>query len=267
MIKFNESRLPEQAREKLLALDARRVEEAAASIARLPYEVTDAKISERVRVSQDRHRLRHDKLHALCTHVRQWLASLPPNAVLEPAEPVTAKLRQNETLAQAIERLRDEIAAAENNLRVVKAAPLLKSELKAAASLLVQQLAQRGRPKVSAGRDGLKVAFTADPRADTFAHRDDIAALLCWQNQAAMVSAIEREIDALSETQPAMSAAEQSKRASELAGQLLELERQEEALIDKAASEGVDIPRRENASPVAVLGITVVAKVKALEAA
>jgi hypothetical protein len=266
-MKFNEANLTEAAREKLLALDARRVEEAAAAAARLPYEITDQKISERVRVSQDRHRLRHDKLHALCSSIRQWLNALPPGAVLEPAESVTAKPRQNETLAQAIERLRDEIAAAQNHLSVVKAAPLLKSELKAAASLLVQQLAQRGRPKVSAGRDGLKVAFTADPRADTLAHRDDIAALLCWQNPVAMVSAIEREIDALPETQAAMSAAEQSKRAAELAEQLLGLERIEEALIDKAASEGVDIPRRENASPAAVLGIAVVAKVKALEAA
>lgn len=266
VIKFNESRLPEQAREKLLVLDSRRIEEAAAAAARLPYEVTDQKISERVRVSQDRHRLRHDALHALCTHVRQWLNSLPPGAVLEPAEPVNARPIKGETLAQAVARLRDEITAAQNNLRVVKAAPLLKSELKASAALLVQQLAARGRPNVSAGRNGLAVAFTA-PNADTLAHHHDIAALMAWVDPDAMTRALEKEIDAMPEQQQPMPKAEREKRAAELAASLLELEWQEETLIDIAASEGLDVMRRENASPAAVLGIVVAAKVKALVAA
>jgi hypothetical protein len=266
VIKFNESRLPEASREKLLSLDSRRVEEAAAAAARLPYEITDQKITERVRASQDRHRLRHDEIHALCTHVRQWLASLPADAALEPAPPVNARPIKGETVAQAIERLRDEIAAASQHLLTVKRAPPTRSELKASAALLVKQLAARGRPTVSAGSNGLAVAF-APLRGDTVAHYDEFASLVAFVASDLLTRALEKEIDALPQEQTPMPKAEQDKRASELAEQLLGLERIEEALIDSAQAQGQDIARRENASPAAVLGIVVAVKAKALEAA
>jgi hypothetical protein len=266
VIKFNESRLPEPARERLLALDARRVEESAASSARLPYEITDQKISERVRVSQDRHRLRHDALHALCSSIRQWLNTLPPGAVLEPAEPVTAKPRQNETLVQAIERLRNEISAAQNHLSVVKRAPIPKNDAKKLAAVYVQQLVQRGRPQVSVDRDQLSVAYV-DPRRDTLTHYADVASLLAWLDPVALTKRLEAEIEALPEQQQPMPASEREQRAAELTERLLGLERQEEALIALAASEGLDVMRRADADPRAVLGIVVAAKVKVLEAA
>jgi hypothetical protein len=93
MIKFDERRLPESAREKLLMLDSNRVEEAAASSARLPYEITDQKISERVRVSQEKHRARHDELHLLCSKIRQWLNALPAAVLLESAPPAPSQAR------------------------------------------------------------------------------------------------------------------------------------------------------------------------------
>jgi hypothetical protein len=266
VIKFNESRLPEQARERLLALDARRVEEAAAAAARLPYEITDQKITERVRASQERHAQRHNEIHALCSRIRQFLNSLPPNVDLVPAPPVTAKPRQGETLAQAVDRTRDEIMAAQNHLSVVKAAPLPKADAKKLAAVYVQQLAARGCPSVAVDRDQLKVAFTA-PNADTLAHHLDIAALMAWLYPSQMTQAFEREIDALGETAQPMPAAERERRASELAANLEQLERQEETLIEMAASEGVDIMRRADADPRAVLGVSIVAKVKALQAA
>jgi hypothetical protein len=88
------------------------------------------------------------------------------------------------------------------------------------------------------------------------------------QRPDALLTRLEAEIDAQCEPkEPAMSAAEQSKRAAELAEQLLELERQEKTLIDAALAEGVDIMRRADADPRAVLGVSIAAKVKALAAA
>jgi hypothetical protein len=52
---------------------------------------------------------------------------------------------------------------------------------------------------------------------------------------------------------------EREKRISELSVSLLSLERLEEALIERAANDdGVELPRRGDASPVAVLGVVVV---------
>jgi hypothetical protein len=262
VIKFNESRLPEQAREKLLMLDARRVEESAASSARLPYEVTDAKITERVRVSQDKHRARHDELHLLCSKIRQWLNMLPDAVLLESAPPVNAKVRDGLTLAETVEETRSQINTLKQHIRAVQTTPLPKADLKASAALLVQQLAQRSRPKVSAGRDGIAVAFT-DPHADTIAHHHDIANMLAWLDPDALTRALEREIDAMPEQQQPMPKAEQENRVAELAANLLELERAEESLIDAALAEGVDIMRRADADPRAVLGIAVAAKQRA----
>jgi hypothetical protein len=268
VIKFNESRLPEASREKLLSFDSRRVEEAAAAAARIPYEITDVKITQRVRQSQEKHSQRHDEIHALCTHIRQWLTSLPPNAVLEPAPPVTAKPRQGETLVQSIERLRDEIAAAQNHLSVVKRAPLPVADMKALCRARVKAMA--ARPKVWVdGRGEFAVTFVDAQRIDTLATLDDIAAMLAFADPEGFTKRLEDEIDRQlgDPTQPAMPKAERDKRAGELAEQLLGLERQEESLIEMAVSEGLDVMRRENASPAAVLGIIVVAKQRVQEAA
>jgi len=59
---------------------------------------------------------------------------------------------------------------------------------------------------------------------------------------------------------------ERFRREAELAANLDQLEWQEEGLIDLAASEGVEIMRRQDASPAAVLGVAV-AKQRAQEAA
>jgi hypothetical protein len=56
------------------------------------------------------------------------------------------------------------------------------------------------------------------------------------------------------------------RRVAELEATLLELERREEALIMRAAGDGLDILRRVDASPPAVLGV-MVAKVKTEAAA
>jgi hypothetical protein len=56
----------------------------------------------------------------------------------------------------------------------------------------------------------------------------------------------------------AMPAAERVKRVAELQEQLLELERREEALIMRAHSDGLEILRRSDANPLAVLNCVIV---------
>jgi hypothetical protein len=56
-------------------------------------------------------------------------------------------------------------------------------------------------------------------------------------------------------------------RVDELMANLARLEADEEALIETAVSEGLDMLRRQNADPKAVLGVVVAAKQKALAAA
>ncbi len=273
MTKFSESELPEAAKEKLLSLDAARVEaEDAARSARARINGmgrdADPRIVEKLQQAAERHRQRHDDLHALTASVRQWLNGLAPGVALETYAAVGTKPHKGETVVQAIARLRDEITATKNHLRTVKAAPLPRADAKALAAVYVQQLAERGRPQVWFDRERLNVAFVDPRRPDSFAHFLDVAAFAAWLNPDVMVTRFEEAIDALPpETQTAMPKEEQEKRAAELAAALLELERQEEFLISTAAGDGLAIERRPTASPAAVLSVVVVAKQNAAQAA
>jgi hypothetical protein len=257
-VKFNMTNLPEAARDKLLAIidQAQSADDAARSAALRLNGLSapgDAKQRERLQTQRERQAKRQEQFAVLASKIKQWLVRLPGDTVLESA-PVIAKRHKDESMAQAITRVRDEITAAQSHLRAVQTAPLPKDEVKKLADAYVQQL---GRPKVSVDSGVFKATFL-NPRADfTPCTRDDVMAVLAWLSPDAMMRALEREIDALPDTQPAIPTAERDKRVAELMANLEQLERCEEALIDMAASEGVDVMRRAEASPAAVLGVVV----------
>jgi hypothetical protein len=88
-----------------------------------------------------------------------------------------------------------------------------------------------------------------------------VVALLCWMQPAAMVAALEREIDAMPAPELALTAKEKEKRLAQLKADLDALERLEETLIEQAARDGLEILRRADASPAAVLGVAVTGRV------
>jgi hypothetical protein len=213
---------------------------------------TDPELRDRLRAEHDRQTARQRQLNVLHSRLRQWLRSLPPGTALEPVPPASARPLKGETTAQAIARLRDEIAAAQSQLRAVRSAPPTKDEIKKLAAHYVQQLA----PKVEVDRGVFKASFV-NSQAEFGATREDLMAVLAWLLPDAMTHALEREIDALPEERPRMPRAEQERRSAELAASIEQLERHEEALIEMAASEGTEITRRGDASPAAVLGVVV----------
>ena len=96
---------------------------------------------------------------------------------------------------------------------------------------------------------------------DLIASRNDLMGILTWVLGAeAIATAFTRQLEEEPEAPGALSPLEREKRINELAIRLLELERVEESLIGRAASEGIELPRRGDASPVAVLGVVIVAR-------
>jgi hypothetical protein len=73
----------------------------------------------------------------------------------------------------------------------------------------------------------------------------------------ALCEALEREIAAQPARADAMPASERMRRVAELEAQLPELDQREEALIERAHSDGLEVLRRPDASPLAVLGIVI----------
>lgn len=275
--------LPPTARAKLIALqgaaaDAR--DAASSAAARLgdlskalsyadtpPPNASDLEVEmtrlTKVREQQGR---RHSELAALCATIAHWAQTLSPNVRFDLAKPIIAKPLGSETLLVAIMRTRDELDAAQQHLRAVKTAPLPKADLKKAARNYVEQLAQRGRPRVSGLGGGLKVDFS-DPQAYTGATPDSVAAMLAWFAGDAFTFRLQTEIDAMPEGKLSLSAQGKEKRITELSADLDKLERAEESLIEQATLQGIDVLRRPMASPLAVLGITLAPKVARVKAA
>jgi hypothetical protein len=272
MTKLTIDALPTAAKNRLIALDSQRLEAddgqraAQVRLAALPH-TADPAVIQQLNLVRDKWQQRSENLSQLCNRIRHWIGNQNTAAVFEMAPPVVAKVRDGLTIAELIEETRNKIDALQDHIRVVRAAPLPKAALKDMAAQFVHELAAHARPKIGAGSSGLTVAFTA-PGADTIAHVGDVAAFMCWLSPTSMIAALEREINALGETAQPMPAAERDKRAAELAGQLLELERCEVALITTAQEqEGIEILHRQDCDPRAVLGIAVVAKQRVQEAA
>jgi hypothetical protein len=149
------------------------------------------------------------------------------------------------------------IAGVQQEIAAVRSAPLRKSSQQETVRSYLARLAQGVGPKVSFDAKGnARILWNED----MIASKDDLMGILAWvlgpQQLLAAFSRDQQE----PERGDAVSPLEREKRLAELAAALLSLERREEALIECAANDGVELPRRPDASPLAVLGVVIVAK-------
>jgi hypothetical protein len=217
---------------------------------------------ERLTQERDRHNHRQTQLHQLLSKVQQWLMELR-GVSLEPAPPVNVALQPNELLSTAIANVRNEIQALHQHLAAVKVAPLPIEDQEKLAEAYVVKSILAARPTVAVVGDKLRVTF----RDSVVGSTDDVLALLCWCCPEQVWKALMRQIKDQPVRADAMSAEERSRRVAELTVQLDELEHYEEALVQRAAGDGLEVLRRPDAAPAAVLGVTVVAKAQQAQVA
>jgi hypothetical protein len=167
-----------------------------------------------------------------------------------PAPPVVAKPRKNETLTDAVSRVRSEISRKRGELRAVRQAPLPRSELIERARVAVNDLALRGGPAVvtTEGKFDLswdRSAVRGFPNPDGAMAA---ASLLACLAPEPLFKLIESRIADV----PGISSADRVKRLAILEEEILALELEEEALV--LASNG-EILRRMDVSAFAVLAM------------
>jgi hypothetical protein len=255
--------LPAPAAVKLAKLDvARMVAEDAARAAtsrlsNLPRDA-DPQMRDQLARERDHHAARHRALASLGHRINEWLMQLHARTVLEIAPAAdNIKLRNGETWIDAIELAQNEITALQGQLRIIRAAPLPVEDQFKAAAAYVAKLAATVKPTVAVMRDDqLRLSF----RDSVIGGTDDVVALLCEIFPEAVQAWLERKIEEQPARVGAMPASERLQRVAELEEKLLELERQDEALIELAAKQGIDILRRVDASPPVVLGVVIKAR-------
>jgi hypothetical protein len=247
--------LPEAARAKLSDLEAQRciaedlLRGCAQRINSLPREAVE--LRERLVVERDKHAERHRSLSMLVSRCNQFWMELRGNVALECAPAVEIKLKASETCAAALAATREQIAGVQQQIAAARRAPLCRSSQEEAIRAHLARLVQR--PKVGFdARGGALVTWVED-----MATMDGVLGLLAFVlGPEQVAAAFARDLEP--EAAGAVSPLEREKRISELSVSLLSLERTEEALIERAASEGIELARRGDASPVAVLGVVVV---------
>jgi hypothetical protein len=256
--------LPQAARAKLLAIELTRdgaldsMRGAAGRINSLPRDAHELRA--KLEAERDRHAEKHRSLAMLCSKLNQWLVELklPRGAVLELSPPVEIKLKASETVVAALAGVREQIAGVQQELAAVRKAPLRRSSQQEAVRAYLSRLEQQVRPRVAFdARGAARVLWNED----IVAGKDDVLGLLAFVlGTDTLAAAFTRELDAQPEDVAALSPLEREKRISELSVSLLSLERYEEALVLRAADvDGIELSRRGDASPLAVLGLVIAA--------
>jgi hypothetical protein len=255
--------LPTSARDRLLSIDLQRcaaqdaAQSAAARIASLPNDA-DLKMVSRLRSEQDRHQQRHADLNRLFNSVKQWIMELR-GVTLEPVpqdEVENARTGPLVPPGEAIGAVRDLIMGKRKLLAAARSAPLPKSEMYRLAADWVTQIARISKPALSFQKDELRVSFAAFDLQSP----ESILGLIAWSSPNTLLTLLEAQIDA---TMPkregeALPAAARLRKVAALESELLALEHREEALISHATDIGLDVARRPDASPAAVLGVVAV---------
>jgi hypothetical protein len=200
----------------------------------------------------------------LVSKLEEYIRSHRLFGLVQRAEPV---IRKGESLPSAIEARRRRVGELKADLKQIELAPWPSKLTKARAREQLAELAKRGRPDVFALVERFDVIawptlpqrtiHTADGKGSvTLPETLDASALMAWALGPALVAAVDREIDELSDDDKALTAEMRKQRAAEISAEILAVEREEESLIEMADAQQLPIIRRTDADPRAVLGVS-----------
>jgi hypothetical protein len=261
------SRLPASARAKLLlidglaadSLDAARSGQARLNdIARRRGGPVDgdpnvARLTALIPVQNER----HETLASVAAACVRWCRGLADGVELEPIAHPSPDLAKGESIEAKVIALRAKIAELTLDKLAAAQAPPPKADLRKQVRPFVDRLAKRATPRLILQRGRPFEAQWADDRRDFGLSESFVGGLAAWLDPERFTQRLEAMVDALPE-KGALSDSEQAKRLKALGAEIEALERDEEALIERAYAQGLDILRRRNAHPSAVLGVKVV---------
>jgi hypothetical protein len=200
--------------------------------------------------------------------VETWLKhGVPGNCQLEAAEIEEPKLLKNESITDAIERLRRRGRELKADLHRIQSAPYPSSYCKRRMRETVEALAQA--PDVTTliefDRDiawpTMRVqssVYNTGTPAIAFAEVPDTVALLAWAFRDALIARLDAEIDAEADDAAALRHEQRQQREAEAQDDLLAIERDESWLVWSAQAQNLPVEHRADINPVALLGVRLV---------
>jgi hypothetical protein len=260
----------------------------AAGRAKLALDIERAKAERKRKIdAQERARADWEPLCALRNAIDQWLRN--PAGAVRPFEVAAEHRPQHKTVAAA----RDAIAAQIEALRLVIAAPRPMSEALEMVRAYVAALAARGSVDVfhaleraPVDRHDRSYGMIDEERPIKFPEHQirlevttapiqvhgtqvpggvgialgaipDAIALVAWLDPAGFLARIEQELRERSDEANAIASDERAARMAAAYDEILGLQYDEESLVRLARGQGLNIARRPDACPAAVLGLAV----------
>jgi hypothetical protein len=218
---------------------------------------------------------RRNGVRANCEQVRtridNWLLQRASGAIEVTAPPKLSGLpkarHKGESVSDALLRTRREIAAAQAELLRIKSAPPPSDEIKLAIIEGVKRLAEEGRPRlvIEEGRVRLHlpdVMEYATPGSALSAPSGSASKMLAWLFRGPLTKRLLAEI---ADNEDGIDSAERPRLLREIEQRICGLEVAEEKLVVAALDAGLEVHRRIDASPFALLGLY--EKAEAAEAA
>ena len=151
------------------------------------------------------------------------------------------------------------------DLNRIRSAPYPSSQCKAQMRAQIEELAQRGEVSVSrlVEHDGqldwplmqLVVPVRGAQGAAGITEVPDTVAMFAWMHRDALIKKLDTEIDAEADDKAALSHDARQKAEVEVSSDLLDIERQEAALVWQAQAQGLPVEHRSDINPVALLGL------------
>jgi hypothetical protein len=185
---------------------------------------------------------------------------------------IDARPRDGEDLKQAILRTRNEISAAQSELRALRNATGTLEELGVQVLREIEAKAARGRPRVNVNAGKVSIAWpdviNLAPKGTALsAPMGSCSDILCWLHEPEIARKLIIDLVAALPEGGGISEAGRTARIAEIEADIARLENEEEALIEQALAAGIEVHRRVNASPWALLGIAPGAAEEVLQAA
>jgi hypothetical protein len=186
--------------------------------------------------------------------IMQWFSGAEDTA--PPSWPTTvSRARDGESLTDALLRIRSEIAAALGSLAAVRVAPLPASEIRAALVADVDRMAEAGAPRISIANRKITVHWPdvqpyAVSGAALSAPSGSASALECYLRGDEVK---QRLTAAITDLQGSIPSSEWPQRLRAAEATVFALEVAEERLVMAALDAGLEVHRRIDASPWAIL--------------
>jgi hypothetical protein len=187
-----------------------------------------------------------------------------PDTVLQDYDGPEPKLAKGERLLNAIENRRRRARELRADLHRIRSAAFPSSHAKAQMRAQIEALAQQGAPNVATliGHDRQiewptqmqqSTVRGGDHPALAFAEVRGVLPILAWLHKDFLIKRLDAKIDAEADDPAALSHTEREKRESEVMGDLLEIERQEAALVWAAMDERLPAEHRADCPALAIL--------------